>query len=54
MVIGKLLTEGIEQLRKLRFNYVDQATETASSRRITQEYIDSLTIEMRVLDSEYW
>ena len=50
-MIGKLLTEGIEQLRKIRFNYVDQASETASSRRITQEYMDSLTVEMSVLDS---
>ena len=50
-MIGKMLAEGMEQLRKIKFNYVDQAAETASSRRITQEYLDSLTIEMRVIDS---
>lgn len=51
-MIGKLLAEGNSKLRELGLgNYLDKGAETGSSKRMSREYIDSLTIETRFLDS---
>lgn len=51
-MIGKLLTEGAGKLKELGLgNLKENGAETGSSSRITHQYIDSLTIEIRAIDS---
>lgn len=51
-MIGKLLAEGASKLKELgRGNFKENGAETGSSPRITRQYIDSLTIEIRAIDS---
>lgn len=51
-VIGKLLAEGIDKLKELGIgNSLDKGAETGSVLRMNRQYIDSLTIEARTIDS---
>jgi 4-hydroxymandelate oxidase len=51
-MIGKLLTEGYSKLKELGLgNYMDKGVETSSVLKITRDYLDSLTIETRMIDS---
>lgn len=51
-MIGKLLAEGAGKMKELGLaNYADNGAETGSSSRINRQYIDSLTIEIRAIDS---
>jgi 4-hydroxymandelate oxidase len=51
-MIGKLLTEGNSKLKELGLgNYMDKGVETSSVLKITRDYLDSLTIETRMIDS---
>ncbi len=51
-MIGKLLAEGTAKLKEIGLgNYADKGAETGSTLRITRQYMDSLTIEARVIDS---
>lgn len=51
-MIGKLLTEGNGRLRELGLgNFMDKGAETGSVLKITRGYLDSLTIETRMVDS---
>lgn len=52
-MIGKLLEEGIERLRQLGFGvYFDHGAETGRVLKINRDYLDSLTLEMRLIDSK--
>jgi 4-hydroxymandelate oxidase len=52
-MIGKLLAEGNRKLRELGLgNFMDKGVETGSVLKITREYLDSLTIETRMIDSK--
>ncbi|WP_378956242.1 alpha-hydroxy acid oxidase [Pelosinus sp. sgz500959] len=51
-MIGKLLTEGNEKLRELGLsNFLSTGVETGSVLKITRDYLDSLTIETRMIDA---
>lgn len=51
-MIGKLLTEGNARLRELGLgNFMDKGVETGSVLKITRDYLDSMTIETRMIDS---
>ena len=51
-MIGKLLTDGISKMKELGLGHFDgNGAETGSASRITRQYIDSLTIEIRAIDS---
>lgn len=51
-MIGKLLTEGNARLKELGLgNFMDKGVETGSVLKITRDYLDSMTIETRMIDS---
>jgi 4-hydroxymandelate oxidase len=51
-VIGKLLADGNSRLRELGLGgFLEMAAETGSVLKITRNYLDSLTIEARMIDS---
>lgn len=51
-MVGKIYEEGCKKLRELGMGfYLDTRAETGSSVRINREYLDSLTIEMRIIDT---
>jgi len=51
-MIGKLLRDGNEKLREIGLgSYLDKGAETGNAMRQNREYVDSLTIETRLLDS---
>ncbi|MDR3563932.1 MAG: alpha-hydroxy acid oxidase [Negativicutes bacterium] len=51
-MIGTLLAEGASKLKELGLgNLKENGAETGSSSRITRQYMDSLTIEVRAIDS---
>lgn len=51
-MIGKLLADGTAKLKEIGLgNYADKGAETGSTLRITRQYMDSLTIEARVIDA---
>lgn len=51
-MVGKIYEEGCQKLRELGMGfYLDTRAETASAVMINREYIDSLTIETRVIDA---
>ena len=51
-MIGKLLAEGNDRLKELNIGkYADKTAETGSVVRINRAYMDSLTIEIRTIDS---
>lgn len=51
-MVGKIYEEGCKKLRELGMGfYLDTRAETGSTVRINREYIDSLTIEMRIIDT---
>lgn len=52
-MIGKLLDQGNDKLRELGLgSYLNSGAETGRVIKITRDYIDSLTIEMRLIDSK--
>ncbi|HEY3423912.1 MAG TPA: alpha-hydroxy acid oxidase [Negativicutes bacterium] len=51
-MIGKLLTEGTNKLKELGIgNFAENGAETGSTIKISRQYIDSLTIEVRAIDA---
>lgn len=50
-MIGKLLAEGASKMKELGLNFAENGAETSSSLKITRQYMDSLTIEIRAIDS---
>ncbi len=51
-MIGKLLADGNNRLRELGLGgFMEKAAETGSVLKITRNYLDSLTIETRMMDS---
>lgn len=51
-MIGKLLADGNNRLRELGLgSFLEKAAETGSVLKITRNYLDSLTIEARMIDS---
>lgn len=51
-MVGKIYEEGCRKLRELGMGfYLDTRAETGSSVSINREYLDSLTIEMRIIDT---
>lgn len=52
-MIGRLLAEGTDKLKELGLgNLKENGAETGSSSRLTRQFIDSLTIEIRAIDSK--
>lgn len=51
-MIGKLLREGQMKLQEVGIGrFLESTAETCSTVRINRQYLDSLTIEMRVIDA---
>jgi len=50
-MIGKLLADGNGKLRELGIDFLNKAAETRNVLKITRGYIDSLSIETRVIDA---
>lgn len=51
-MIGQLLAAGANKMKELGLgNFAENGAETGSSPRITRQYMDSLTIEVRAIDT---
>ena len=51
-MIGKILVEGTDKLKEMGIGkYAEKGAETGSTLKINRQYMDSLTIEIRTIDS---